>query len=115
MGDDRLAASDRLGERRQGDRVPARLEVRFRDTSDAARAFRAYSMNLSVGGLCLHTDRTYEKGSDLVLMIEVEKKTYEVRGVVAWTKPKAIGVRFVQLTKEELDAFTQMVESLKKK
>jgi uncharacterized protein (TIGR02266 family) len=114
MRDDRSPVTERHGERRREDRVAARVEVRFRDAGDAARAFRAYSMNLSVGGLCLRTDRTYQKGAELNLVIEVNGAQYEVRGVVAWTKPKAIGVRFVQLTKAEVDAFSQMVASLKK-
>src|SRR4051812_29282631 len=52
-------------DRRQFERVAAHIEVRFGRADEAARALRAYSLNFSVGGLCLKTQRPYEIGDRL--------------------------------------------------
>src|SRR5260370_9062979 len=56
-------------ERRREVRAPARIEVRFQEASQAALAFRAYSLNFSVGGLCLLTRNKYAIGTDLKLAL----------------------------------------------
>ena len=58
------AAGSPARERRKDLRAPARIEVRFREASQAALAFRAYSLNFSVGGLCLRTRTGAERGPD---------------------------------------------------
>ncbi len=87
-------------ERRTDERVAARIDVRFREPSEAARAFRAYSLNFSVGGLCLKTRRPYEIGARLSLALTLESQAYELTGVVAWKRGAAIGVRFENLAPE---------------
>jgi uncharacterized protein (TIGR02266 family) len=84
-------------ERRKDERVVARIEVRFREASEAARAFRAYSLNLSVGGLCLKTRKSYQVGAQLQLTLAIEEERYDLLGAVAWEREGAIGVRFADL------------------
>ena len=44
-------------ERRRETRIPTRIEVRFTDAVHAARVLHAYSLDFSLGGLCLRTRR----------------------------------------------------------
>lgn len=81
-------------ERRREDRIPARIEVHFREESDAARALRAYSLNFSVGGLCLKTQRPYALGTKLKLVLQLGADLIELDGVVAWVRGGAVGIRF---------------------
>lgn len=88
-------------DRRAHERIPARFEVRFQKTEEAARAFRAWSVNLSAGGLALKVNHAYELGERLALTLTVENQCFEVQGVVAWTREDVIGVRF-ELSDDEL-------------
>jgi Tfp pilus assembly protein PilZ len=87
-------------DRRREERVPARIEVRFANTGQAARAFRAYTRDLSVGGLCLKTDRPYVRGEGMFMSIDVGGERLDLTGVVAWVRGDAIGVRFQGVTRE---------------
>lgn len=86
-------ASD-LSDRRRNQRVAARFDVRFAERGQAARALWAYSLNLSVGGLCLRTRRRYEVGAALELELDVAGEGWHLMGEVAWVRDGAIGVRF---------------------
>lgn len=102
MGQTDQKAGDGVGqERRRETRFPVQFEVRFAASAQAARAFRAYSLNFSVGGLCLKTSRTYEVGEPLHLRMTVEGQQFEVEATVAWVRKGAIGVRFENLSEEE--------------
>ncbi|MFN0063422.1 MAG: TIGR02266 family protein [Myxococcaceae bacterium] len=101
-------------DRRQAERIPAKLAVRFSRKEDAARALRAYSLNLSVGGLCLRTQKTYAVGESLQLTLEIDGQAAEVTGVVAWERNGAIGVRFTNLSPELRARLGELVSSLKK-
>src|SRR4051812_50078662 len=69
---DQKVASEKSGiDRREFERVPARVEVRFQERDDAAKAFRAFSLNFSIGGLCLKTDRPYQIGAALGMWIQI--------------------------------------------
>ena len=98
-------------ERRREPRAPARVEVRFKAGSEAAAALRAYSLNFSVGGLCLRTRKTYPIGAELKLFLRVEESDFEVTGVVAWERRGAIGVRFVNLGLEDRQRLERLVSS----
>lgn len=86
--------------RRNQERVAATFDVRFRDAQDAARALRAYSLNLSSGGLCLRTRRSYDVGARVRLQMTVEGQDFELDGVISWVRDdaEAIGVRFVEVS-----------------
>jgi len=98
-------------ERRRAPRISARIEVRFKAGSQAAAALRAYSLNFSVGGLCLKTEKTYPIGAKLKLFLKVERSNLEITGVVAWERRGAIGVRFVNLRPEDRHRLERLVSS----
>ena len=100
-------------ERRQADRIPARVEVHFRHGADAAKAFRAYSLNFSVGGLCIRTQRNYENGAVLQLALEVDGHHYDLEGVVAWIRGGFIGVRFQNVSPEDRSRLAKLTEALR--
>jgi len=86
-------------ERRREARIPARVEVRFTDAVHAARVLHAYSLNFSLGGLCLRTRRPYAVGRPLSLSMVVGGERLPLEAVVAWVRPSdgAVGVRFVNV------------------
>ena len=97
-------------ERRADERVVARIEVRFKGPAEAARAFRASSLNFSVGGLCLKTRRQYQVGDQLSLSLTVNSHQYHLTGVVAWERSGAVGVRFVDLGPEDRRQLGEVLE-----
>src|SRR5712664_899993 len=102
-------------DRRNDERVVARVDVRFQEPSEAVRAFRAYSLNFSVGGLCLKTRRRYEVGSQLQLTLTVEGQEYNLTGVVAWERGGAIGVRFEGVDPEDQKRLTDLVAQFRRR
>ena len=98
----------------QAERAPARLELRFERAEQAARALRAYSLNFSVGGLCLKPQREYEVGTRLRLALSVEKMDFDLAGTVAWARGGAIGVRFDSLSEEDRLRLTEILSALKR-
>jgi len=89
-------------ERRREARIPARVEVRFADAVHAARVLHAYSLNFSLGGLCLRTRRAYAVGRRLSLSVVVGAERLPLEAVVAWVRPAdaAVGIRFVDVAAE---------------
>ncbi len=108
------APSDIPFERRQSERVPVRVELRFEQAAQAARALRAYSLNFSVGGLCLRTQKAYEIGTPLLLAMMVEKMEFKLSGAVAWVRGGAIGVRFDELSDDDRLRLTELLGALKR-
>jgi len=101
-------------ERRTSERVAARIDVRFHEPEQAARALRAYSLNLSVGGLCLKTRNKYEVGSVLQLSMTVDDHEYQLKGRVAWEHSGAIGVRFEELDVKDRERLVELVGRFKR-
>jgi uncharacterized protein (TIGR02266 family) len=102
--------------RREHERVSARFEVRFQDTNDAARALRAYSLNVSTGGLCLRTRRSYDVGSHVRLQMSVDGHDFDLEGVIAWVRDdaEAVGVRFLDLKEEDRLRLQRVIASFKR-
>src|SRR4051812_4881472 len=88
-------------ERCQHLRMPARVEIRFEEEAAAARALRAYSLNFSVGGLCLRTQRDYAVGAPLQVALSVEKMEFRLAATVAWVRPGAVGLRFDEVSEDD--------------
>lgn len=99
-------------DRREYERVPAKIAVKFEQDGQAARALRAFSMDISVGGLCVRTNRKYEIGELLHLSMAVEGKTFDLKAAVAWVRSGAIGVRFEDVSKEDRRRLAELVSSL---
>jgi len=97
-------------------RVPAKFAVDFKESEQAAKALRAYSLNFGAGGLCLKTTRDYAVGNRLTLSMTVEGQALTIEGVVAWLRPgKAIGVRFENISPEVRAKLEALVEVIKAK
>jgi len=103
-----------IEERRQHERVPARIAVQFSHPSEAARVLHAYSLNFSVGGLCLRTRRTYEIGEPLRLELQVDSRVFRLSGAVAWIRPGAVGVRFTDVTDEDRERLEHLVAEFRR-
>ncbi len=116
MSDDdtRPAEDSDDADRRSNERVPARVEVRFSEPNDAARALRAFSVNVSSGGLCLRTQRRYEIGATLELTMNVAGETYDLTGLVAWVREGAVGLRFHNMTAADRARLETLVATLRK-
>jgi uncharacterized protein (TIGR02266 family) len=89
-----LAGTTGRSERRSYPRVPARIEIHFAHPEDAARTLRAYSVNVSAGGLCVLTKRPYAVGTSLQLALQIDGEAYALQGMVAWVRKGAVGIRF---------------------
>lgn len=109
------SSSSSGADRRRDARVAARIEVRFNEVSDAAKALRAYSLNFSAGGLCLKTQRAYAIGTPLRLSLTVEGEAFDLLGVVAWVRGPAIGVRFQDVTPPERERLERLAGALGKR
>jgi len=101
-------------ERRRDPRIPTRIEVRFIDAVHAARVLHAYSLDFSLGGLCLRTRRGYAVGRRLALSLVVGHERLPVQAVVAWVRPadKAVGVRFVDVADELRERLLVLMQSV---
>jgi Tfp pilus assembly protein PilZ len=100
-------------ERRQKSRVRAKFDVRFRDEADAARAFSAFSVNFSAGGLCIRTKGVYTAGEQLHLDLSIGDEQFALECVVAWVRGDALGVRFVNVPnqlREQLEGVARRYE-----
>ncbi len=107
-----MVADEQGRERRREPRVSARIEVRFKDPVDAAKAFRVYSLNLSAGGLCLRPARKYAVGESLELSLSVPGRDYNLNAVVAWSREGVIGVRFEDVNEDDRVALAELVATL---
>lgn len=105
LGEDSSAA-----ERRHEPRLPGRLEVRFSLASQAARALRAYSLNFSMGGLCLKPHGAYPVGTELRLTLQIQDQGFELDAVVAWVREGAIGVRFIQVDEPARERLQALID-----
>lgn len=107
---------DSLLNRRGEERVPARFEVHFQQTQEAAKALRAYSLNISAGGLCLRTRRSYDVGAPVRMDMVVEGESFQLQGIIAWVRDEseAIGVRFTNLSEEDRLRLQRVIDSIQR-
>jgi uncharacterized protein (TIGR02266 family) len=99
-------------ERRVDPRYAAHFDVRFARATDAAKAFNAFSINFSSGGLCVRSSTAYAIGESLSMSLTIEGQLFELEGVVAWVRGEAVGVRFVNVrndTRARLEAVARIL------
>jgi uncharacterized protein (TIGR02266 family) len=110
------AAALAYSNRRAHERMSATFDVRFKEVKDAARALHAYSLNLSAGGLCLRTRRSYDVGARVRLQMSVEGEDFELEGIVSWVRDdaEAIGVRFVDVKEADQERLQRVVATFKR-
>lgn len=104
--------SETSGDRRADPRYAAHFDVRFARAADAAKAFNAWSINFSSGGLCLRSTGSYAVGESLSLSLTIEGQVFELEAVVAWVRGEAVGVRFVNVrsdARERLEAVARIL------
>jgi uncharacterized protein (TIGR02266 family) len=101
-------------ERRADSRIPARVEVHFRDAAQAAEALRSYAVNFSVGGICLRSEKSYPIGHVLALILQIHDERFELEGDVAWVRPRdqAVGVRFREVESGARERLAALVQRL---
>ena len=109
-----VTGKDAPQNRRGEERVPARFEVHFTQTQDAAKALRAYALNISAGGLCLRTRRAYDVGSPVRMDIVVAGESFQLQGIIAWVRDEseAIGVRFTHLSEDDRARLQRVIDSI---
>jgi uncharacterized protein (TIGR02266 family) len=90
--------------------------VHFTHATEAAKALRAYSLNLSSGGLCLRTRRTYDVGAPVQMEMRVDTESFRLNGVVAWVRDdaEAVGVRFTNVSEEDRARLQRVIDTLKR-
>lgn len=106
--------SDASGaDRRREQRIPARVEVRFEEAGQAARALKAFTTNVSSGGVCVKTQATYPLGHRLALQLQIADQRLELTAAVCWVRQEAVGLRFVDLSDEHRKTIGALVDSLR--
>lgn len=102
-------------ERRKSERVPVVLTVKFAAVEEPKAEDDGATFNVSMGGLGLFADRTYEVGEELEVLV-AHPRTGEfnaLRGRVKWNKPgESMGIEFVDLEPDQVHALSQLVLSL---
>jgi uncharacterized protein (TIGR02266 family) len=98
--------------RRNDPRYAARVEVNFASEGEAAKAFRAWSLNFSTGGLCLKVKHERAVGDHFKVSLTIEGEAFDLEGVVAWSRGDTVGVRFVNLSSADRARLRQVAQSL---
>ena len=78
------------------------------------RGPRALPLNVArellLTGDPLPAQRAYELGESLRLRMDVGGELFELQAVVAWVRPEAIGVRFVNVTPPERERLSRVIQ-----
>jgi c-di-GMP-binding flagellar brake protein YcgR len=101
--------------RRNQERLEAKIDVRFTKAADAARALNAFSVNFSAGGLCLRSKELHVIGETLALDLTIEGVRLELIGEVSWVRGEVLGVRFVDLHPKLREQLAHVAQSLASK
>jgi uncharacterized protein (TIGR02266 family) len=111
-----VTGQDSFLNRRVDERISARFEVHFARVQEAARALRAYSLNVSAGGLCLRTQRAYDVGTPVQMEMQIDGELLKLQGVIAWVRDEseAIGVRFTDMSDEARERLQRVIDSIKR-
>jgi Tfp pilus assembly protein PilZ len=101
----RIASAAQLRESldsRRESRVAVQVDLSLAPAEDLADTTQTASVNLSLSGVCVRTERRYPVGQLLVLCLTVGTEYLELHGVVAWSEPQIaeLGIRFVDLSDE---------------
>lgn len=104
----------RNSERRRDPRIGARFEVSFSSATDAAKAFKVFSVNFSAGGLCVRTRQEHAIGEVVQVTLHVPGQTFECKGSVQWQRNGVVGVRFIDVAPEQRARLEEVARSLAK-
>ena len=89
-------------DRRREGRFPAEVDLSLAPAEGVGDVLRTSSVNLSLSGLCVRTERRYPVGQRLALCLTLGAGPFDVRGVVVWSRPQTaeLGIRLVDLSEE---------------
>jgi hypothetical protein len=103
----------RNSDRRREERIPARIEIHFSRAKDAAKAFKAYSVNFSPGGLCVRMKTPHPLGDRLSIKLVVGGEEFDLEGVVSWARGTVTGMRFDGLSADDRGRLERVAEVLR--
>lgn len=96
-----------VAERRSFKRFHDEVRVRFRDLEGVGPSSWGRSRDLSLGGLCLHSERRVRTGSHLALEIQIESETAPVLALARVLRANreeegfALGLQFLWVSEED--------------
>ena len=100
-------------ERRSELRISARLSVQFEEVGEATSAFKAFSLNVSPGGVCVRSKRAYPKETRVSLHLTIDGEPFHLLGAVAWSRGEVLGIRFVNPSRAQRARLEELVAAKK--
>ena len=87
---------------RRESRLAVQVDLSLAPAEDLADTTQTASVNLSLSGLCVRTERRYRVGQPLVLHVTLGTERLDLRGIVVWSRPQTaeLGIRLVNLSEE---------------
>ena len=101
--------TDVADERRSELRISARLSVQFEKIGDATTAFKAFSLNVSPGGVCIRSKRALPKETRVSLHLTIDGEPFHLLGAVAWVRGDVHGIRFVNPSRAQRARLEELV------
>ena len=106
---------------RKDDRLKSRISLAFKDR----QAFvKAYTQNISKGGLFIRTDRPLKQGEQFLLTLKLADSPNPINATceVVWartqsegeTRPSGMGVKFCEMSKRDNQLLTQCFQAIQK-
>ncbi len=103
---------ERIEEKRSFPRFPANLKVEL-EIEGVVHKEGNYLIDVSLGGIALHTSREIKSADQILLRIPADKPFFEGYGEVAWVRKKEnfcqAGVRFINMTGKSIDTLHQLL------
>ena len=97
-------------------RVAAKIEIEYKDSMDFVKS---YMLNISEGGVFIHTDDAFPLDTMVFLHIKLPEATdiIEAQGKVVWSNPKGgrgyfpkgMGIQFVEIRPEDVENINKFV------
>jgi Tfp pilus assembly protein PilZ len=106
--------------RRKSKRVPFRNTIRFGPHIHPDHT--SYITDLSDNGVCLKTNKVFDPGTKLYMLIDTHEKSYKAEGVVVWERrvaPKSVqivkvgmGIKFTHVDHELVDLYHDLLKNM---
>jgi CRP/FNR family cyclic AMP-dependent transcriptional regulator len=106
---------------RKDDRLKRRISLAFKNRQTFVKA---YTGNISRGGLFIRTDRPLKEGEQFLLKLQLPDLSEPINATceVVWartqsegeTRPSGMGVKFCEMSKRDIQILTQYVQAIQK-
>lgn len=95
---------------RRAPRIPVQIDVQF-VKKGYAHPLAGRTENLSIGGMFLVSNATFEFGDELSVRFALpgSAETFQLDAVVRWVRPEGMGIQFKSIGIRETYAITEMV------